>query len=524
MQIILCECGGRISSRLDLGRIKCLLEQGGDRVCLEGDICRAGFNGSLSGLDERSSLVVGACWGRFPEDECRNRMRKQGVDPFALAIVPLLGEGSDDRALSRIAAAIERLKLFEGSSEKNLRPRFGAAGGHMSRRQLLTMPRIRYDLIPSVEPSRCLSAVRQCRLCMRHCRSGAISLDEEGIALIEKEKCKGCGICTRECPAGAIRYPSCSPAEILKQVETLLQRRNGTACDPRAILFACRKSALLKQDFADAGGTFPEEVFPVDIPCLGMMDAFFFLSALALGATAIGLLPCSQEGCPGGGALARVRAEKELAEAIIGELGIRDERIRIIEHDSPDDLLHRIRSFGESLGGLAPVRPLIPVDMTRAFENHSLADFISRSDSGHFVLEGLAAIPTGMLRLAGDSSCTLCGVCAEYCPSGALRLEEEGSRELRFSYGTCVGCGECLRRCPEKTLRMRKVLDAERLREQRHAVLAQEALIRCPECGDPFLTASMFRRISQGLPDTTAAAVLRMCPDCRGRTAFTALW
>ncbi|MBP3925931.1 MAG: 4Fe-4S binding protein, partial [Clostridium sp.] len=45
--------------------------------------------------------------------------------------------------------------------------------------------------------------------------------------------------------------------------------------------------------------------------------------------------------------------------------------------------------------------------------------------------------------------CSLCGICVEKCPFGALRMEKNGIKVG----DTCRMCGICVRQCPEKALR-----------------------------------------------------------------------
>ena len=43
-----------------------------------------------------------------------------------------------------------------------------------------------------------------CGLCVAACPSGAISITEQGVALVDREKCTGCGMCEASCPQGII--------------------------------------------------------------------------------------------------------------------------------------------------------------------------------------------------------------------------------------------------------------------------------------------------------------------------------
>jgi uncharacterized Fe-S center protein len=54
-----------------------------------------------------------------------------------------------------------------------------------------------------------------CRACIKHCRYGAISLDNERIAVIDKAKCVGCGQCIAVCQFDAAQVVWDSSSEVL---------------------------------------------------------------------------------------------------------------------------------------------------------------------------------------------------------------------------------------------------------------------------------------------------------------------
>ncbi len=46
------------------------------------------------------------------------------------------------------------------------------------------------------------------------------------------------------------------------------------------------------------------------------------------------------------------------------------------------------------------------------------------------------------------NACTGCGLCAERCPTGIIRLSD-GMPSIDFAFGECTFCGECSSVCPE---------------------------------------------------------------------------
>ncbi len=43
-----------------------------------------------------------------------------------------------------------------------------------------------------------------CGACVEACRFGAVSINERGVAFVDRDACKGCGLCARSCPQGVI--------------------------------------------------------------------------------------------------------------------------------------------------------------------------------------------------------------------------------------------------------------------------------------------------------------------------------
>ena len=47
-----------------------------------------------------------------------------------------------------------------------------------------------------------------------------------------------------------------------------------------------------------------------------------------------------------------------------------------------------------------------------------------------------------------ENSCTHCGHCITYCPTGALRIDDKTTREVIYSEADCIECQACICVCP----------------------------------------------------------------------------
>jgi len=51
-----------------------------------------------------------------------------------------------------------------------------------------------------------ITVCNQCGVCMTMCPTQAISINSQGVILLNKKKCIGCLVCVAECPSGAMRF------------------------------------------------------------------------------------------------------------------------------------------------------------------------------------------------------------------------------------------------------------------------------------------------------------------------------
>lgn len=55
---------------------------------------------------------------------------------------------------------------------------------------------------------------------------------------------------------------------------------------------------------------------------------------------------------------------------------------------------------------------------------------------------------TGKGVIRDEDLCTHCGHCITHCPTGALHIVDEATREVGYNEAECIECLACIRVCP----------------------------------------------------------------------------
>jgi ferredoxin len=412
-------------------------------------------------------------------------IRKCGFDPFGVPLIDISGAVGDSARLAvMIAGAVARAGAFAGSRPEHARP---VMAGTMSRRSLLTIPRPHYVAVPAVALDLC-AAGDGCRACVGVCPEGAYRWSGGRIEL-DKGACVSCGQCVTGCPTGAITNPSVSGTALLAEVSALV----ATSPEAVGVIFTCAQS---KVPVTDPGW------FQVEVPCTGMVPGTWPVASLLLGAGAATIRPCADGGCP----LAR--------------------------DDSATSAASFSRSLVEAAGfaaDLVPGRPgSVPPPLFEVpglvdpFGVHGPAEVaLALAAAGEpFAVAGVAS-PLGVVEI-DPSSCTLCTMCSQSCPTGALAHEyADGRLALSFDASECTGCGQCMPQCPESSrgaITLHRKAETADLSFGRR-VVNEAQTVACESCGEPVAPAAMLDRIQSLLGDEHAAATAymkRRCLNCRG--------
>ena len=353
-------------------------------------------------------------------------------------------------------------------------------------------------------PERCLRRRHKeapCRRCLEACPTQAIT-EDDSIAL-DAERCVGCGLCLHLCPTETFSGSADRAGKLLRVLGSLSDGRVEFACD--------RKDSL--------GLTRAEVSHVVEVkPCLATLSLPTLLAAAAQGiandrsgsATRLWLNdePCLD--CPIGSVQSEIRRMVEATNRLLTAFGWEpsvftysgwpellageSQERPVVQGDLPRytrrDFFSSMRRQAEGVLVSAMAENL-PVETGPGVEHklayrvppghRSLARILTRL--GQPVAERLdtAGLPFGAVSIGGD--CTACGLCARFCPSGALTfVDDEEFFVINFTAVECLDCTLCSLICPADAVVFEPEVDPRQLAAAPQTLRAGR-LAPCHECG-----------------------------------------
>jgi len=109
-------------------------------------------------------------------------------------------------------------------------------------------------------------------------------------------------------------------------------------------------------------------------------------------------------------------------------------------------------------------------------------------------------------------NCTLCGFCAQVCPTHALQVYETHTETaLMIAPEKCFGCAKCIRICQEGSLKIQKE-PMTRFPNDTAQVLYSSPRGECPTCGEATISQA---ELSYLVSKLGSQAWLEQCLNCR---------
>jgi ferredoxin len=281
------------------------------------------------------------------------------------------------------------------------------------------------DPRPRYTESRCLlykNSVGGCDRCYQVCPHGAVRLEGFRVEL-DEVLCTGCGLCTGVCPGVALEYP-------LGGIQEALIRGKGQ--------LRCSK--------AEGKG---EEVL-----CLGRLTP----GLLAEAGSRFGKVVLARGACVScriGGPSVPEHLERMAEEA----RRYHPLEVEVVEGPLPGEPVGRRELFQALLGSAkrtaADLVPELPLPAPE--EEKGLPPELRLRR-----LAAERAFEVRWPRIRVEEGCTLCPVCTNVCPTGAVRRVREGEEYVLYlQVETCTGCGACVESCPPQVIRLEEASKEE---------------------------------------------------------------
>lgn len=324
---------------------------------------------------------------------------------------------------------------------------------------------------------------------------------------MDANACQACGACVSVCPAGAATLPDADLPGLEAELAVVMEEARSADVP---IMLLCRSAPQPVSE---------EDRLPFRLPCLSIVTTGWLLQLLAAGVPSVMLAGCG-EACRVGGA-ERIRSVVEKLGAALEERRGEKGRLRLFLGGTEVQPAPAPQVSSPKLGGGDGAAPPQSGPDSISGEVRLLEPWATTLSVGYVlgpgaVLEGLPDGP-GLVDFSVER-CTLCGLCASACPTGALEMDaKESAHSLSFDPNSCAGCGNCVRICPEDALEIIRRIDVDVLAEGKTLLRsAEQAMCRC--CGRPIAPQPTLDRIGRLLADERPELMTLLsefCPDCR---------
>ncbi|MCB0112556.1 MAG: 4Fe-4S binding protein [Caldilineaceae bacterium] len=343
-----------------------------------------------------------------------------------------------------------------------------------------------------------------CTLCAAACPTGAIALTS-AYPQLDDSLCVRCGACLHTCPTDV--YTQHKPVEI-----TLKQTIEQTPAQAQAIVCPLHPSPQ--------STALPVERVVRHARCLAALSPVQLLELSRNGQSALWLddAPCGD--CPISAAQRVLASSVSAANQWLSALG---QAASIGLYSTAFDNLLSEAVTRPLVDGMAPQfsrrgffgairrnvenrlhESMLESPAVAAVRSTRMADRLPQrvpesrirllhqlrsADAGHRSLEEDIALsddlPLAVVEVDAEE-CSACGLCAQFCPTGALSLiQEEEAFHLNFQPSICLDCGICAVVCPEDAIAFGEYLPiASLLRDEVYA-LASGKLVSCAQCHTP---------------------------------------
>jgi len=350
---------------------------------------------------------------------------------------------------------------------------------------------------------RCLNARHRaagCRHCVTLCPVAALTLVDDK-PVLAAEQCVKCGLCLHGCPTAVFTQPNAAESQLIRTVEQL----------PRQpIVLVCALHPTPQHTTA------PVTTIVQHRRCLAALSLAQLLTLSEDGERAVWLddTPCGA--CPIGQAQSHLQQTVATANTLLQAFGhsptlflqssqtdqpaTTPTNPRFIDGGNPPvsrrglfaALGRAIHSHDHSTtptpASAADNQPIpVPARLPQQIpaERTALRERLQQWAPEEQATIDVTGLPFGV-RQVDAAACSGCGLCARFCPTGALQFRAEDDHfTLSFQSTICIDCPLCTIACPEEAVQRGDTLSIAAFVNEEGAPLVAGHLIPCVQCGVP---------------------------------------
>ncbi len=228
-----------------------------------------------------------------------------------------------------------------------------AESAAMKATNLVKAGEIELDILPPlIDEEKCVG----CRLCESTCDWKALEFDKEKKKVtINELNCVGCGTCAGACPAEAIFIPGFTDAQIISQIDAILEKKQEF---PLIIGFFCNWCSYAAADLAGTSKMqYPPNIRIIRVMCTGRISPAFILEAFSKGADGVLVAGCHPQDCHYRIGFDRQEKRVKSLRELLTDAGINQQRLRIISAGTPEAqlLINELTAFIDELEKLGPM-------------------------------------------------------------------------------------------------------------------------------------------------------------------------
>jgi Fe-S-cluster-containing hydrogenase component 2 len=329
-----------------------------------------------------------------------------------------------------------------------------------------------------VEPRQCAKVRHRrstCTRCADVCPTQAITWETS--LQVDADKCTGCGLCAAVCPTGALEARDPADAELVVRVRDLAKERP-------AVTFACPN--CLQAGFASGESC-------VRVSCLGRLDESVLVGSVAWGARELSLVDGACEACSNSSGREVAGGMVERSRSLLQALGVEAPISFVAKMPGAQPTQKRAPTatsssgvsrrdfFGLFVGGTKKTAAVAVEAVLSPQEVLSRQSPIKRGEQPQLLPEKRKLLLAALRRLGQPVSpsleqsalwsdvsftqaCNGCRMCAQFCPTGALRKVDEGLQpQLEFRLSHCTACNLCKDLCYWKAVSLSSSVDLDRV-------------------------------------------------------------